>query len=57
MGRGTRYYYHMDPPSPGVPCTRFALPAARELQLSMPEIGEKERNYLLKSYTDLRVMT
>ena len=28
------------------PCTRFALPAAREKHLSMPEIGEKERDYL-----------
>ena len=24
------------------PCTRFALPAARERHLSVPEIGEKE---------------
>ena len=27
-------------------CTRFALPATRERCLSMPEIGEKERDYL-----------
>ena len=40
-------------PLPGSPYTRFALPAARELWLSMPEFGEKERNYLFKSYTDL----
>ena len=39
----------------GVPCTRFTLPTARELYLSMSEIGEKERNYLFESYTDLRV--
>ena len=31
--------------------TRFSLPEER--RLSMPEIGEKERNYLFKSYTDL----
>ena len=30
------------------PCTRFTLPAARERHLSMPEIGEKERDYLFK---------
>ena len=36
--------------------TRFALPAARERCLSMPETGEKERNYLFKLYR-LRVMT
>ena len=36
----------------GSPC----LPP-EEKRLSMPEIGEKERNYLFKSYTDLRVMT
>ena len=35
------------------PPTRFTLPASRERCLSMPEIGEKERNYLFKSYTDL----
>ena len=45
------------PLSPGVPCTRFALPAARKLSLSMSEFGEKERNYLFKSHIDLRVMT
>ena len=39
---------------PGSPCTRFTLPASRELQLSVPGIGEKGRNYLLKSYTDLK---
>ena len=43
------------PCAPGVPQphTRFALSAAREGRLSMPEIDEKERNYLFKSYTDL----
>ena len=43
------YYYQMDPPlcSGGPPPrTRFALPATRERHLSMPEIGEKERDYL-----------
>ena len=39
------------------PPTGFTLPTARERCLSMAEIGEKERNYLFKSYTDLRVMT
>ena len=28
-------------------------PPPEERHLSMPEIGEKERNYLFKSYTDL----
>ena len=32
----------------GSPC-----PPPEERHLSMPEIGEKERNYLFKSYTDL----
>ena len=45
------YYYRMDPPlcSGGPPPhTRFTLPATRERHLSMPEIGEKERDYLFK---------
>ena len=45
------HYYQMDPPlcSGGPPpCTRFTLPATRERHLSMPEIGEKERDYLFK---------
>ena len=37
--------------------TRFALPATRERRLSMPEIGEKGRNYLFKKLYRLRVMT
>ena len=37
-------------PGGSPPPTRFALPSARERHLSMPEIGEKERNYLFKSY-------
>ena len=52
----TIYYYRNDPPffSGGPPPpTRFALPTARERCLSMPEIGEKKRNYLCKNYTDL----
>ena len=32
----------------GSPC-----PPPEERRLSMPETGEKERNYLFKSYTDL----
>ena len=51
------YYYQMDPPlcSGGPPpCTRFALPAARERCLSMPEIGEKERDYLFKELYKLK---
>ena len=31
----------------------FALTAARERRLSIPEISEKERDYLFKNYTDL----
>ena len=30
------------------PRIKFALPATREGHLSMPEIGEKERDYLFK---------
>ena len=47
------------PLPPGVPVTVDSLHAARELELwlSMSEFGEKERNYLFKSYTDLRVTT
>ena len=38
--------------SPHTP-TRFALPTTRgKMSLSMPETGERERNYLFKSYTD-----
>ena len=36
------------------PCTRFALPAARERCLSMPEIVEKERDYLFKELYKLK---
>ena len=31
-------------------------PPPEERRLLTPETGEKERNYLFKSYTDLRVM-
>ena len=41
----------------GSPCTGFILPTTRELNLSMPEIGEKERKYLFKKLYGLRVMT
>ena len=54
------YYYRMDPPlcSGGPPThTRFALPTARERCLSMPEIGEKDRDYLFKKLDRIRVMT
>ena len=51
------YYYWMDPPlcSGGPPPhTRFALPATREKRLSVPEIGEKEREYLFKELYKLK---
>ena len=50
------YYYLMDPPFcfGGPPHTRFALPTARERRLSMPEIGEKERDYLFKKLHKLK---
>ena len=47
----------MDPPlcSGGpLPCTRFALPITRERRLSMPGIGEKERDYLFKELYKLK---
>ena len=36
------------------PCTRFTFPAVRERCLSMPEIGEKERDYLFKKLYKLK---
>ena len=45
------YYYPMDPPlsSRGPPPrTRFTMPATGERRLSVPETGEKERDYLFK---------
>ena len=36
------------------PHTRFTLPAARERRLSMPEVGEKERDYLFKELYKLK---
>ena len=53
------YYYPMGAPFVlwGHPHIRFALPTTRERRLSMPEIGEKERNYLFKELYRLRVMT
>ena len=45
------YYYRTDPLlfSEGPPPrTKFALPTTKERRLSMPEIGEKERDYLFK---------
>ena len=50
---GTKYCYQWTPLL-RYSCT-FCLAPARELELwlSMPELGEKGRNYLFKSYTDL----
>ena len=56
-GWWTIYCYRMNPPmcSGGPPpCTRFTLPAARKRHLSMPEIGEKERDYLFKELYKLK---
>ena len=53
---GTIYYYGKDPPfSLGVLPNLLGLlcPPPEKRLLSMPEIGEKERNYLFKSYADL----
>lgn len=36
------------------PRTRFALPAARERGLSVPEAGEKDRDYLFKELYELK---
>ena len=51
----TIYYNGEDPPffSRGLPPLGSLYPPPEERCLSMPEIGEKERNYLFKSYTDL----
>ena len=56
----TIYYDRKDPPflSLGIPPPHTYLlgskcPPPGERRLSMPETGEKERNYLFKSYTDL----
>ena len=60
MGGWTIYYYRKDHTFlSGVPSHLLGSPCPlpEERRLSMPEIGEKERNYLFKSYTDLRVMT
>ena len=55
------YYYRKDSPFLSLevpPHTHTHLlgskcPPPEERRLSMPETGEKERNYLFKSYTDL----
>ena len=50
------YYYGKDPPFlPGVPPNLLGSPCPppEDRHLSMPETGEKERNYLFKSYADL----
>ena len=36
------------------PHTRFTLPTTQERHLSMPEIGEKERDYLFKELHKLK---
>ena len=41
----------------GLPPCALRSPAPRERHLSMPEIGEKERNYLFRELYRLRVMT
>ena len=53
-------YYRKDPPflSLEVPphhthVLGLKCPLPEERHLSIPETGEKERNYLLKSYTNL----
>ena len=51
------HYYRMDPPlcSGGPPHhTGFSLPTIRERHFSMPEIGEKERDYLFKELYKLK---
>ena len=50
--QGPPFYSRSPSPILGSPC-----PPPEERRLSMPEIGEKERNYLFKRYTDLTVMT
>ena len=50
-------YYLMDPPlcsRDPLLHTRFTLPATRERHLSMPEIGEEERDYLFKELHKLK---
>ena len=41
------------PPSPHTHLLGSKCPPPEERRLSMPETGEKEINYLFKSYTDL----
>ena len=56
-GVWTINYYGMDPPlcsGDSPPHTTFALLAARERRLSMPEIGEKERDFLFKELYKLK---
>ena len=58
-GRGAEQYTIAERTHPcalGVPtsCTRFTLPTASGRHLSMPEIGEKERDYLLKELYKLK---
>ena len=56
-GGGTIYYYRKVPPFSlwGFPPHLLGslCPLPKERCLLMPETGEKERNYLFKSYTDL----
>ena len=63
QGRGwfTINYYRKDSPflslevpsPPNAPLLGSQCPPPEERRLSMPETGEKERNCLFKSYTDL----
>ena len=56
----TIYYYRMDPRNGSLcsrgppPSTRFTLPVTRERCLSMTDIGEKERDILLKELYKLK---
>ena len=50
------YYYQKDPrffSRGSSPILGSLFPLPEERHLSMPEIGDKERNYLFNSYTDL----
>ena len=58
MCGGERYtiteWTHPCAPGAPPPQTRFALPATRERLLSMPQTGEKERDYLFKESYKLK---
>ena len=46
-------FLSLEVPSPHAHLLGSQCPPPEERRLSMPETGEKERNYLFKSYTDL----